>query len=129
VGEAKLRRKLEHLARLNEPVAEADRRYFERFPQRRHRFRLASREEIAAMQAMDGLPRGCTHYYFVIRQLEPGVRMKFAVGARRPLDLDMTERDAAELFAWSADNAVTESGVRLSVEAIDAAFKPLGPKP
>jgi hypothetical protein len=59
-------------------VTEADRLYFERFPQRNHRIRLAAAAEIEGLRIASGDPVAIPPGYalfMVVRKLAPGVQM------------------------------------------------------
>jgi hypothetical protein len=59
-------------------VLEADRLYFERFPQRNHRVRLAAAVEIEGLRIASGDPLAIPPGYrvfMVVRQIAPGLHM------------------------------------------------------
>jgi hypothetical protein len=63
------RRELKKLAHRVDKITQADRRFFERFPERQHRMRIASRAEIqqaAMMMNEEVLPLAPDHIYFAV---------------------------------------------------------------
>lgn len=84
-----------------EAVIESDRRFFKRFPERRHRVRLASQSEIADLRAASGsrlnLPKGF-EYLTAVRQIAPGVRMRVFLHATAGAWDDLPEDVAARIF-------------------------------
>lgn len=70
-------RRIERLAASCEPAIFADAKFFERFPYRRFRIRLASAAEVAFHSEFHGLhvPPG-KRLFVVVRQIEKGVRVR-----------------------------------------------------
>jgi hypothetical protein len=67
------RREMKKLAERVDRVAQADARFFERFPHRRHRVRLASEAETGQYKIIDGrpvfLPPGCRFFVAVRKRI------------------------------------------------------------
>ena len=82
-------------------VLEGDRRFFERFPERRHRVRIAARAEVenlrAAVRRPLHLPEGC-QYLTAVRHVAPGVRARVFLYATTDAPTDLPEEVAAEIF-------------------------------
>lgn len=89
------RRALERLTPKIDRVTAADRKFFERHPDRSHRLRLAAEAEaeIAQLGAEETLPAGI-RWFVAVRQVAPGMRLR-AFGA----ETDADEATCAEVFA------------------------------
>lgn len=116
------RRQLQKLAEKVDRVTNADRLFFERFPQRRHRVRLASAAEIGQQEIMEGqplfLPAGC-RIFTVVRNISPGVRLRLFVRGIEGAETNLDEATAREIFegAATAKTWEIESGLRRALEA------------
>ncbi len=102
------RRRIETLAAAVGRVTDGDARFFERFPDRRHRVRLASPAEVETDAILKGQPDISTtpgsRWVAIVKQLVPGVRVRAverSIG-RGGNDLDLTE----ELARWAYDQMV-----------------------
>jgi hypothetical protein len=88
------RRQLRKVADKVDRITQADRRFFERFPHRQHRIRLASQAEIEQQTLLDGkppwVPRGY-HLFAVIRNIAPGCRLRLFVPGPPSVDTDAPE--------------------------------------
>jgi hypothetical protein len=99
------KRQLRDLRRAVARVHHSDRVFFERFPHRSYRVRLASEAEIelAARQgkAFRGLPPG-VRYYTAVHQPQPGMLVQ--VFPLRPADseTDLSEDEARGIFMDTA---------------------------
>jgi hypothetical protein len=95
------RRQMHKLADAVDRVTQADRRFFERFPDRRHRVRLASQAEILQYGIVLGVyptaPHGFEHYV-AVKNLTPGCRMRVPFTGPAGNDTDISEREAAWLY-------------------------------
>jgi hypothetical protein len=95
------RRLMKKLADRIDLIAEADRQYFERFPHRKHRVRVAGRAEIeqAKLTGADmSLPPGKQNYS-VVRYLTPDTCLRMSVVG--PVDADpelFSEEEARGIF-------------------------------
>jgi hypothetical protein len=81
-------------------VTQADRRYFERFPHRQHRLRLASQAEIEQTKVIGQdmwLPSDRQHYV-VIRNVAPGMRLRHSIVGPRDAETDVSEAEARALY-------------------------------
>jgi hypothetical protein len=75
-------------------VTQADRRFFERFPHREHRIRLASQAEIEQQTILDGEPPWVPpgyHLFTIIRNISPGCRMRLFAPGPPSVDTDAPE--------------------------------------
>ena len=75
------RRRMQKLADRIGLISQADRKYFERFRQRRHRVRVAGRAEIEQAQLLgtDMSPPPGKQYYNAVRYLTPDTCLRVAV--------------------------------------------------
>jgi hypothetical protein len=73
------RRRIRKQADRIDLISDADRRYFERFPRRRHRVRVAGRVELEEDRILLGrarsLPPG-RQLYTAVRNVRPGLRLR-----------------------------------------------------
>lgn len=95
------RRRVEQLASQVDRDLEADRRYFRRRPERTFRIRHAFRSEVDELRLVGGLgpdPEG-QRLFAAVRQVESGVRMRAFFRAARGLETDMSEFEAASIWA------------------------------
>jgi hypothetical protein len=99
------RRHLQKLADRVDRVTQADRLFFERFPHRRHRVRLASKVEIEQQELLEGVsiwsPPPC-RIFAVVRNIAPGVRFHLMVRGVEGAETDLSEKIAAAIFEDSA---------------------------
>ncbi len=97
------RRRIQKLAERIDRVTDADLKYFERFPHRQHRVRIASQVEIAQLGIIEGkpvlLPDGC-RVFTVVRNVAPGIRLRVFVLGIEGSDLD--EANARAIFEMAA---------------------------
>lgn len=97
------RRELKKLSARVDKITAADRIFFERFKDRRHRVRVAARVEIeqaATATALDEyveLPVGMTHFA-VVKSIRPGVRIRAFFFADEGIDTDLCEEAVACMF-------------------------------
>jgi hypothetical protein len=83
-------------------VTQTDAEFFERFPQRQYRARLASADEIEQVQVAGGLqelPSDIWCYFSAVHQLEPGVRVRKIVGVPKVTKTDVSEVNARAIFS------------------------------
>jgi hypothetical protein len=94
-------RQMQKLADRVDHVSQADRRYFERFPHRTHRVRIASQAEIAQYKIIDGgpvfLPPRC-QFFVAVRNIAPGVRLRLFVPGLEGSETDLDEATAYAIF-------------------------------
>ena len=92
------RRIMQRVAGEAERITDADRRFFERFPQRSYRYRRAGHAEVRQLEAVYGasiFTEAGTVPFILIKNLAPGVRMRaFLPG---PADEDGSGATEAEL--------------------------------
>lgn len=95
------RRQIKKLAARVDKITSADRKFFERFPHRQHRLRLAGRAEIEYEAVMadesNELPPGCRRYA-VVKNIADGSRLRAIVIGDEGWDVDCSEHEALERF-------------------------------
>jgi hypothetical protein len=116
------RRRLQTLAEKVDHVTQADAEFFERFPHRRHRVRLASDAEIGQHEILEGepvwTPPGC-RIFAVVRNIAPGVRLRLCIRGLEGSETDLDEATARAIFeAWATSRTrEVEAELRKAVEA------------
>ena len=98
------RRRVQKLANRIGLISEADRKYFERFPQRRHRVRVAGRVELEEDRILLGrarsLPPAC-QLYTAVRSVRPGLRLRIVFHGPADEDPDLfSEAKARAIYAF-----------------------------
>ncbi len=97
------RRRLERHQPSVDRVTEADAKFFERFPNRHHRVRLAAVAEVAQNAVMasdeDMTPISGARWIVMVKQVQPGVRMRAFAQATGGDDFDLGEDEARDLYA------------------------------
>jgi hypothetical protein len=91
-------------------IAFSDRRFFERFPHRQHRVRLASREEIDHWGEL--LPQGfelCT----AVRNVAPGARLRMFLPAPLGRETDVDEVMARVVYETAAPPHIWDAEAQL----------------
>jgi hypothetical protein len=98
------RRQMRKIADRVEQMTQADRRFFERFPTRQHRVRLASQAEIDERRILDNLPPipDGLRFFIVVRQVASCIRMRALVVAPEDAETDMPESRCRAIFQWAA---------------------------
>ena len=94
------RRQMKQLAARVDKITDADRKFFERFPHRQHRVRLAGRAEIeqnALMTGEDSSAPGRS-YYVIVKNVASGARLRAMVIGDEGWDIDVSEQQARERF-------------------------------
>ena len=95
-------RRLERLQEDVDRILEGDARYFERHVDRSHRLRLAGQAEIRILEEMHGADQlraaPGNRWYCVIRQVEPGARIRVYLQNEADLDTDIPDWQAGWLF-------------------------------
>jgi hypothetical protein len=116
------RREMQKLADKTDVVTQADRRFFERFPHRKHRVRLASQSEIGQNEILEGhpvwLPEGL-RVFTAVRNIAPGVRMRLFLRAPEGSETDLDEPTAFVIYEASSTprSREIEAGLRKALEA------------
>ena len=116
------RRRLQKLAEKVDRVTRADAKFFERFPHRRHRVRLASDAEIDQQEILEGepvwMPQGC-RIFAVVRNIAPGARLRLYIRGLEGSETDLDEATARAIFEASATSQTWEfeAELRKAVEA------------
>lgn len=99
------RRRMKDIAERVDRVTRADKLFFDRFPHRQHRVRVASVAEREQEELMRGhsvwLPPGCLHYT-VVKNIAPGVRLRLFIVGPDDADCDVTEQLAAAVYLNNA---------------------------
>ena len=88
------RRQMQKLADKVDRVTQADRLFFERFPHRQHRIRIASAAEIEQQTIIDGEPPWVPpgyHLFAIIRNISPGCRLRLFAPGPPSVDTDAPE--------------------------------------
>jgi hypothetical protein len=105
------RRRVQKLAGKVDRVTQADAKFFERFPHRRHRVRLASDAEIGHREILEGepvwMPPGC-RIFAVVRNIAPGVRLRMYIRGLEGSETDLDEATARAIFEASATSKTWE---------------------
>jgi hypothetical protein len=105
------RRQMKKLAPHLGRIADADRVFFERHPDRRHRIRFASEVEIAQHEILSGklmrLPPGHRHFV-IVRKAAPGRRPRLFVTNAEDAGTDVPKDLADVLFNMVAAPEVRE---------------------
>ena len=115
-------RQMKKLAERVDRVSQADRRFFERFPHRKHRVRLASQAEIGQNEILQDetvwLPPGY-RWFTVVRNVAPGARLRLFVRYLEDAETDLDEATAREIFelASTEQTRKIEAGLRTAIEA------------
>jgi hypothetical protein len=95
------RRLMQKLADRVDRASQSDRRFFERFPHRKHRVRLAGRAEIEQEELLRGAalwaPPPC-RIFAAVRNVAPGIRLKLMIRGVEGAETDPTEEMAAAIF-------------------------------
>jgi hypothetical protein len=96
------RRQMKKLAARVDKATNADRKFFERFPHRRYRVRLAGPAEVEygallAGQSPRRLPPDL-HHYAIIKNVAPGARLRVIVIGNEGWDTDLPEQEARKLY-------------------------------
>ena len=114
------RRQMKKLADQVDRVTQADRRFFERFPHRKHRVRIASRAEIEQQELLEGkamwAPGPCC-ILTVVRNIAPGARLRLMIRGVEGAETDLSENVAAAIFndAATPQTWIVEAQMRKAV--------------
>jgi hypothetical protein len=94
------RRQMRKIVDRVEQMTQADRLFFERFPARQHRVRLASQAEIEERRIIEDLPSipDGLRFFIAVRQIAPCIRMRALVVAPEDSETDMPEAQCREIF-------------------------------
>jgi len=106
------RGQMKKLAPRVDMITDADGKFFDRFPQRQHRVRIAGRAEIEqkALLAGEGTQRSVPNrtYYAIIKNLARGVRLRMIVVGNVGWDTDLSEQEARERFEAERTSQVSQ---------------------
>ena len=101
------RRQMKRLGEEADRAVEGDRRFFDRWPNRTYRIRLASHAERQQIEIVQGgriRAADDQAVFVVMKQLAPGVRMKATViGPRESIGEELTEAEAGSIYESYAD--------------------------
>jgi hypothetical protein len=94
------RERLERFGAEVDRVTQADRRFFERFPWRSHRVRLASRAECEQLEVLCGhrVLSPDSRWYIAIRNVAPGLRIRIYIVGLADNETDLSEMEAALIY-------------------------------
>jgi hypothetical protein len=99
------RRQMQKIADRVDRVTQADRLFFERRPDRKHRVRLASRAELEQYELLEGRPAsptpGCRGFT-VVRNIAPGARLRLYAYGLEGAETDLSESMAAAIYEATA---------------------------
>jgi hypothetical protein len=115
------RRQMQKLSNGVDRVTHADRLFFERHPDRKHRLRLASRAEIEQEELLRGAvlwaPPPC-RIFAAVRNVAPGVRLKLMIRGVEDAETDLDEATALAIFEAAATPRTweIEAQLRAAVE-------------
>ena len=108
------RRQMQKLADRVGRVTQADRLFFERRPDRKHRVRLASQAEIGHQELLAGgplaIPPGCC-IFTLVRNIAPGVRLRLFTAAPEGAETDLSEDIARAIFEAAQMRAAAEARI------------------
>ena len=93
--------KIKKLASRIDRVTQADRRFFERRPDRQHRVRIASQAEIEANIVLHASPMRVAlaqQHFIAVRKITPWMRMRLPFVGPRDADTDLNEETARKIF-------------------------------
>jgi hypothetical protein len=98
------RRQMRKIVDRVEQMTQADRRFFERFPARQHRVRLASQAEIEERRILEELPPipDGLRFFIAVRQIAPCIRMRALLIAPEDNETDMPEAQCRAVFQQAA---------------------------
>jgi hypothetical protein len=108
-------RQMGKLAEKVSRITNADRLFFERHPDRRHRVRLAGDVEIAEIETVRGLPmdvRPGESIYALVRSVAPGERHRLLAPGPEGAETDLPESLARELFEAALSRGVLHLVIR-----------------
>jgi hypothetical protein len=100
------RRQMRKIVDRVEQMTQADRLFFERFPSRQHRVRVASQAEIEERRIVEDLPPipDGLRFFIAVRQIAPCIRMRALVVAPRDAETDLPEAQCRTIFQRVAGN-------------------------
>ena len=110
------RRQLRKLANRVDRMTQGDRKFFERFPHRQHRVRLASRAELQQHELLEDAPLAIQpgfKVFVAIRKVLPGVRIRLLLLAPEGRETDVCEATARAIFEAVATPHTREVEARL----------------
>jgi hypothetical protein len=110
------RRQMQKRADRGDSVTQADRRFFEQVPLRKHRVRLSSQAEISQQEVLEGKPvfhpAGC-RVFTVVRNVAAGIRLRLYVRGIEGAETDLDEATARAIFEASASPRTWEIEAQL----------------
>jgi hypothetical protein len=94
-------RQMQKIADRVDRVTQADRRFFERRPDRKHRVRLSSQAEIEQFAILVGQPVSPApgfRLFAIVRNIAPGLRLRLYTCAMEGAETDLLEATAAAIY-------------------------------
>jgi hypothetical protein len=110
----KQHRRLRKLSVKVEKITEGDRRFFERFPHRQHRIRIAGAAEIEQLELIAGeeiwrtKPSDSDCFYAAVKNVRRGGRIRFMFACPEGLDCDAPEEIAKIFYENHATDEIRE---------------------
>jgi hypothetical protein len=106
------RRQMKKLAARVNKITDADRKFFDRFPHRQYRVRLAGAAEVEYGALLAGesprrLPPDLNHYA-IVKNVAPGARLRMVVVGNEGWDTDLSEQQARERFEAGRTSQVSQ---------------------
>jgi hypothetical protein len=92
-------------------VTQADRRFFERFPHRQHRVRIASQAEIEQQEFELGgviFAEPWHQIYVAVKNITPGCRLRLMIIGPRDAETDLSEDLAQALYEAKTSDKTRE---------------------
>jgi hypothetical protein len=110
------RRRIKAAAPSVDRITDADRIFFERFPDRQYRLRVSGQAEIEQNAALDdeGLfDKPGYQWFTVVCNVVPGSRIRLFFASRREIDTEVRDEFARDLF-----NIIASGGLRETIDAM-----------
>jgi hypothetical protein len=115
------RRQMQKMGERIDRVTHADRLFFERFPHRMHRVRLADQAEIGQQELLRGavlwVPPDC-RLFAIVRNIAPGVRLRLFTAGLENSETDLSEAYARQIFEASATPLTREIEAQLRAAVV-----------
>jgi hypothetical protein len=116
------RRRMKELAITTDRISQADKRFFERFPHRRHRVRVAHHSEIESQCIVNNVPfQGDTpplRTFIIVKSLAPHCRFRVGFRGVEGSDTDVGEETCRAIYeSIKADNPQT---ARIEAQMLEA---------
>lgn len=115
------RREMKRLATLVEKATNADRLYFERFPDREHRIRYAYTAEIQQEQIIHGekiIAEPGYRIFTIVKNLCRGSRLRILRQGPEHADVDVSEAEARDIYEAIASTTLQVRMVEAEMRAL-----------